>query len=462
MAAPKNEVIQMQYRNPDATAPLFVPVLVVCNTPDKVLERNIRVNSAKNLKWLRSEPAHNGVAVMVGGGSSIETQLEKIIELQNRGATVFAMNAASQWLHEHGVFVDCQCIVDAKEETAQLVDQRANSHIFGSQVDPKTMDSVENPLVCHLEIGEVEKFFPKEKVEKGGYVLLGGGAAVGNSALCAAYAMGFREIHIFGYDSCHKDGQSHAYPQDMNIFIPTVEVDWGNKTYIASVAMKAQAERFQFTSKALKDKGCDLHVYGDGLLQAMYHTNAKDLTEQQKYQLMWQFDSYREASPGERVADFFVTTFFPDDLVIDYGCGTGRASLRMFDRGVEVLLIDFADNCRDEEALSLPFIQWDLTKKIPAKSTYGFCTDVMEHIPTDDVANVICNILDASEQVFFQISTVPDVMGDALETDLHLTVKPHLWWKQLFEGLGFAVDWDSDEGETSIFYVINTGEQYAC
>jgi len=462
MGAPTNEVIQMEYRNPDASSPLFVPVLVICNTPDEVLARNITTNSAKNLKWLKAEKPTDLVAVMVGGGSSIVDELDKIKELQNQGAVVFAMNAASQWLYDHGVSVDYQCIVDAKEETASLIDHWAKNHIFGSQVAPVTMDSVHNPIVCHLEIGDVEQFFPKERKEKGGYVLLGGGAAVGNSALCAAYAGGFREFHIFGYDSCHKNGNSHAYPQDMNIFIPTVEVEWGGKTYTSSVAMKAQAERFQFTSKALKEKGCEIYVYGDGLLQSMYHTKPKDLTEQQKYQLMWQFDVYREASPGECIADFFVTSFFPDGLVIDYGCGTGRASLRMVDRGVDVLLMDFADNCRDEEALSLPFVQWDLTKKIPTSSPYGFCSDVMEHIPTGDVADVLCNILNASEQVFFQISTVPDEMGEAIDATLHLTVKPHIWWKQLFEALGFSVDWDSDEGDTSLFYIVNIGEQNAC
>jgi len=449
---PKNEVMQMEYQNPDASYPLFIPVLVINNTPDEELARNIQINTAKNLTWLQSKPAHHGVAVIVGGGASIEDDIDKIRYRASLG-TVFAMNAASQWLHKQDIEVDYQCIIDAKEETASLIDFKAKRHLIGSQVNPKTMEAVDDPIVWHLEIGEIENLFPQEKVAQGGYVLLGGGASVGNSALCAAYALGFREMHIFGFDSCHKDGKSHAYPQSMNNFIPTIEVKWGDKAFTASVAMKAQAEKFQITSRALKELGCTLHVYGEGLLQTMYNTPYEDMTEQQKYQYMWQVDAYRDGSPGERVADFFVNRFKPDGMVIDYGCGTGRGGLAISRHGINVLLMDFADNCRDEEAQCLPFIQWDLTKPIPQNSKYGFCTDVMEHIPTKDVPVVIKNIMRASEEVFFQISTIDDSFGVILNTHLHLTVKEHAWWKELFTSLGYTIAFESAHEVASLFYI---------
>lgn len=452
MASPKNEVIQMEYHNPHASMPLFVPVLVICNTPDEDLERNITINTKKDLRWLKSVKAHDGVAVLVGGGPSVVDDIEKIAQLKQNGATVFAMNAASQMLRDNDIEVDYQCIVDAKPETKNLIDYSAKNHLIGSQVHPETMDSISDPVVCHLEIGEIERFFPEKKVNRGGYVLLGGGASVGNTALCMAYALGFRELHIFGYDSCHKNGKSHAYPQDMNIFIPTTEVKWMDKTYTASVAMKSQAERFIYTASGLKKLGCHINVYGEGLLQSMYNAKYEDLTEREKYQLMWQFDSYREGSPGERIADFYLDTFEPKGLVIDFGCGTGRGSLVISQRN-PVILIDFADNCRNEEAQSLPFIQWDLTKALPITAPNGFCTDVMEHIPTEDVEGVIKNIMASAKEVFFQISTVDDVMGDLIDEPLHLTVKPHSWWKDLFVKNGYHIQYDREDDAVSIFYV---------
>ena len=462
MSTPKNEVVQIEYQNPDASALLLLPTLVVCNTTDELVEKNIRENSSKDLKWLASEKEHLGTAVLVGGGPSIEDHIDDIRDMQKSGATIFAMNAASQWCRQNDIEVDYQCIADAKEESSGLVDPHANHHIIGSQVHAKTMDAVNDPIVWHLGIANIESMLPEEKVKKGGYVILGGGAAVGNSSMCVAYAMGFRDLHVFGFDSCHKDGKSHAYTQMMNVVIPTMKTKWGGRKFTCSVAMKAQAEKFQFTAKHLKDAGCHINVYGDGLLQTMYNTDVSNLSEREKYQMMWQYDAYRDGSPGERQADSFLKYFKPDGLIIDFGCGTGRAGVKFSEAGHDVLLVDFADNCRDDEALSIPFIQWDLTVPLSSRSEYGYCTDVMEHIPPEDVEIVINNIMNTSEKVFFQISTVADNFGDVLDTHLHLTVKPFEWWRDLFISNGYKIEWEADQNHTALFYINNPDRRELC
>jgi hypothetical protein len=462
MTAPTNEVVQMEYKNPDASMSLFVPVRVIANTPDEDLERNIRINSAKDLTWLKSAEAHDGIAILVGGGPSLKDKIEDIREYQLHGGTVFAMNAASQYLREHGIVVDYQCIIDAKEETAELVDNLAIDHLFGSQVDPKTMDSVASPIVWHLDIGDIEQYFPEDRVKKGGYALLGGGVAVGNSALCVAYVLGYRDLQIFGYDSSNRENESHAYDQPMNRFIPNVEVEWAGKKFTSSVAMKAQAEKFQLTANALKEHDCDLTVHGDGLLPTMYNTSYHDLSEKEKYQLMWQFDAYRNVSPGEHIADFYLNKFKPEGTIIDFGCGTGRAGIKFNAHGINTLLVDFTDNCRDREAATIPFLQWDLTNKLPVDALNGFCTDVMEHIPTNDVSTVILNIMNSADKVFFQISTIDDVMGAAINEPLHLTVKPYEWWRSKFISSGYHIEWADEQESAVLFYVTNPDRRKTC
>ncbi len=454
MSAPRSQIVQMTYQNPQATQPLFVPVLVVCNTSDEDLERNVRENAARDLKWIKLEEPHANRAVMVGGGPSVADYVEDIRTLDRGGAHIFAMNGASRWCHERRISVDYQVIADAKEETAVLVDPWAAEHLFASQVHPRCFWwNSENTRLWHLEVGNIERWFPKERIKRGGYALVGGGAAVGNSALALAYTMGYRTFYIFGYDSSHRAGRSHAYPQDMNRFIPCVDVEWAGKTYHSSVAMKAQAEKFQITAQTLKQEGCTLHVYGDGLLPAMYLTKPRDLTEQDKYRLLWQFDTYREVSPGEHAVPTFLEVAKPDGLVIDFGCGTGRAGLEMYKAGHQVLAVDFADNCRDEEALVLPFLEWDLARPIPARAHWGFCSDVMEHIPEGQVNDVLANIMEAAETVFFQISTRPDDLGELIGNKLHLTVKPHFWWMDSFEWIGASVTWSREAEGVSQFLV---------
>lgn len=451
MAAPTIEVYTKEFWNPGATMPLRIPIMVLSNTPDEDLARNITENTKRDLQWLFASEPHDRPAVLVGGGPSAADYLEEIARLQAAGGVVFAMNAASQWLRRNGIEPDYQVICDAKEETASLVDPLAN-HLLASQCHPATVDAAGDAMLWHLAIDDVETFFPPEKLRRGGYALIGGGAAVGNSAACVAYAMGYRTLHVFGYDSCHRNGESHAYRQAMNDFIPTVEVEWAGRTFTASVAMRAQAEKFQLTGQALQQAGAVVHVYGEGLLQTMWRARGEELTERDKYRTMWRFDAYRKVSPGEQLVDLFIATAKPDGTVIDFGCGTGRAGIELAKRDIPVLLTDFADNCRDQEALALPFIEWDLTKPFPGRAPYGLCTDVLEHIPPDDVDMVLANLVEATPRLFLSIGTTHDCCGDLIDQDLHLTVQAHGWWRERLERLG-AIVWEHEGLGQSIFYL---------
>ena len=445
MAAPKFDVCQWNYQNPHATATLHIPVIMICNTPDEQISANIKTNSAKPLQWLKAEKAHDGIAVIVGGGPSIAGCLDDLKRLMDVGAMVFAVNAASQWLRSHGITPDWQVTCDAKEETATLIDPYAHGHLFASQVAPLTMDRVANPVVWHLNTDNVEAAFPPERLRKGGYVILGGGATSGNSAICCAFAKGFRQFHVFGFDSCHKDGASHAYAQDMNKVIPVMPVEWGGKTFHASITMKAQAEKFQIMGQALRQQGCTVAVYGDGLMQTMWNTPAADLTEKDKYRRMWQFDMYRTFSPAEQVVDQIAAFIDKPGSVIDFGCGTGRAQLALTHKGFDVIGVDFADNCRDAEAQQLPFLEWDLSLPCPLGGMWGYCCDVMEHIPPHQVDDVIRNIANScSEGVFFRIEFAPDGMGALIGQPLHLSVHGADWWQ---EKLKAAFDHVAYEGD---------------
>lgn len=452
MAAPKYEIVHKHIQNPHASAPLIIPIAVISNTSDEVLANNIRANAALDLPWLAAHTAHERAAIMVGGGPSAADYLEDIRALQRDGGTIFAMNGASRWLRRHGITPDFQVICDAKAETATLVDPDAAAHLFASQVNPETMRAVERPTLWHLGAEEIETLFPAARKARGGYVILGGGAAVGNSALCVAYAMGFRQMHLYGYDSSHRDGESHAYSQPMNAWIPTVDVEWAGRTFTTSIAMKAQAEKFRLTSRQLEQMGCVIQLYGDGLLQHMATAEPENLTERDKYRLLWQFDSYRVVSPGELMADAFLEIMQPDGLVIDFGCGTGRAALKIHEAGLPVLLIDFADNCRDQEALGLPFIEADLARPCPARGRVGLCADVMEHIPADQVERVVANMMEACPRMFFQIDTEQDVCGALIGHELHVTIWPHARWREMLSRFGAITHEHELEGK-SIFVV---------
>ncbi len=427
--------LQLKHHNPGAEQPLVLPIHVICNTSDEQLFDNIRLNARRPGAWVKATPAHERVAVLCGSGPSLADTVEDIRERHAHGAVVFAMNGAAAFLHRHGILPDYQVIIDARAETAQLVGP-ARQHLFASQVHPACFARQPAAQVWHLQITGIDEVLPDYDED---YCLIGGAASVGNTAACLAYALGYRTLHLYGYDSSHRDGQGHAFSQPMNNGDPCAMVRFCGKDYLTSLTMKLQAEKFQLTARDLTQLGCTLHVHGSGLLPDMYNTPKEALTEQQKYERMWTMQAYRTHAPGETCVDAFLALAPERGTVLDIGCGTGRGGLRLKEAGYAVTLVDFTENSRDYEALVLPFVQHDLTQPFPRTARYGYCTDVLEHIPTPDVPTVLRHIVAATEQAFFQISTEPDQLGALINQELHLTVQPLDWWVQQLQDAGATV-----------------------
>lgn len=185
--------------------------------------------------------------------------------------------------------------------------------------------------------------------------------------------------------------------------------------------------------------------------------------EKEIYEQLWDKPQYRYHANGEAGAHNFLEVVKPKKgaSVLDLGCGTGRGGLYLAMFGaMNVTLVDFASNCLDEDIKdmlvsqphALRFIEADLTKALPVQAEYGFCTDVMEHIPPGQVDDVLDHCLKAARHCFFQICLVEDRMG-LIDHPLHLTVKPFEWWAQKFNERGCLVHWSHDGGEHCSFYV---------
>jgi len=436
----------VEIQNPHASEPL--KIAVTSNVTLEEINRNVAVNSAKDIDWFSCRNAFTEKAIIVGGGPSLKDSIDIIRRFED-DAVIIAVNGASQYLSAHDLVVDFQFIMDARPQNVDLIDLDAENYIFASQCAPIMFDIVPHARteMVHLHTPGIEDQFPPHKRDAGGYTLIGGMASVGNSALCLAHAMGYRELHVFGFDSSVDGDKRHAYPQSMNANEQLVQKRFNDRMYWMSYAMAVQYDGFFLIEEELKKLGTSVIVYGDGILPArwrMKHSTVEP-SEVEKYTMMWDNPDYRRVSPGAQKVHAIACWLPHKASVLDIGCGTGRASVYLAERGYNPTLMDFADNCRDPEALSFPFILHDISQPFNVSWRYGICCDVMEHIPPEQVETVLNNIATACADVFFRIEFEPDYFGPAtLGRPLHLSVHDEVWWSEELSKFWPVVDYKGD------------------
>lgn len=168
--------------------------------------------------------------------------------------------------------------------------------------------------------------------------------------------------------------------------------------------------------------------------------------ERSKYETCWESAAYRKVSPGELWAWRFIRLLRPQrgETIVDFGSGPGRASLMFHLFGLKVLAVDIAENSLDEDIrteCAFPFLRANLWEPLHLDSRWGFCVDVMEHIPEERVDAVVYNAVKGCQTSLFHISVRKDEFGHKLVGGpLHLTVKPFDWWLRVMRSYGEVVD----------------------
>lgn len=183
----------------------------------------------------------------------------------------------------------------------------------------------------------------------------------------------------------------------------------------------------------------------------LIHVADGSAQERDKYAEIWSRQEYRDAhSPGVENVDRFMKVIEPRkaSTVIDIGCGSGKAGLEFEKRGLRSWYLDITDAGIDEDVPRGRFTAaalWSsIWPKAPAAGLgfdYGFCCDVLEHIPPEYSMLVCDRILQHCEIAWLQICNQPDEFGPKLLGEpLHLTVQPYSWWLLRLATIGKVID----------------------
>lgn len=174
--------------------------------------------------------------------------------------------------------------------------------------------------------------------------------------------------------------------------------------------------------------------------------------ERTKYESMWQVPEYGVNSPGEQRASMFGRIADPrcGNTLIDFGCGKGKGGLILNNLyGLRITFLDLVSVGNVPE----PHIEQSLWQPIEGAWDYGYCCDVMEHLPKEFTMLAVKNMLSVCSSVFFSIAFRPDVCGPKhINSALHLTVEKFTWWRDRFEEVGTLLDARDLLGQ-GVFYV---------
>jgi hypothetical protein len=228
------------------------------NVDEGVLTAHIIANKSRGQRLRRVEP-HDGHAVIVAGGPSLADGLEEIRSRKAHGQKVFAVNGACNWLWEHGIEADACVLMDARESNLKFI-RHPVQYYLASQCHPSLFDAAPDAIRYHGYLTGIEQIVGDE-------MTIAGGSTSGLKACVIAYALGYRQLHLYGFDSSYSDDEGHAYAQPENDSDSVIEATWGtDEVFRCAGWMIIQAEEFQHLARQLVEGGATVTVHGSGLL----------------------------------------------------------------------------------------------------------------------------------------------------------------------------------------------------
>ena len=201
---------------------------------------------------------------------SLTSSIFEIYELVNKGAKVVTLNGTHQWAIGHNLRPSAQIMLDARSTNCRFVENPVKlcRYLIASQCHPSVFDALENfdIWIWHANSTPEEKEI-LDKYYLGRWLAILGGSTVMLRGLSLLRLLGFKNFHVFGFDSCCAPNTNahHAYDQPENDKADLISFDQAGQTWVCQTWMASQALDFINQYKSL---GTDwnLKVYGNGLI----------------------------------------------------------------------------------------------------------------------------------------------------------------------------------------------------
>lgn len=238
---------------------------------------------ARNLPRVVTRKRRQGKVAVVASGPSVSDFVDT---LKNWDGEIWGINRAFEWMRHRGIKPTGFLGIDPEWFLKECIPTTPEdvTYYLAAQVHPCVFDYLKDRNVRLWFMADSQVRLPKDAC-----LIFGGSTCLGRSPNLA-YALGYRDVHIFGGDSSYTHKQ-YVHGEDLPPNWVPAEINGRIFKTQRNLIQQASEMVEQMVEWARGDDPLSVTLYGDGLMQAWYAEQCKSgcyeqyLTECAKPQL---------------------------------------------------------------------------------------------------------------------------------------------------------------------------------
>lgn len=250
----------------------------VCKFTKKQLHENVALNlSEKAPDLYELTGKQSGDLIIIGGGASVDNQVEQIKELQINGSPLMVIARMYPWCAKNGIVPDYVVSLDCSEEQEKSFTniQPNVTYLLASVTRPSIFKMLSKEKRYVFDTHESNKYHNFR--HKNGYevcTVINGCGSVTITCISLGMNLGFKDFHMFGLDLMILD-KNHTHAKDIaGTSLPQnfIEIEVNGKTIITTKSFVDFANQTLDLVSAGHEDGLlkSIKFYGESLLNYMW------------------------------------------------------------------------------------------------------------------------------------------------------------------------------------------------
>ena len=278
-AAWKQYIVEHLEQREKRTLP---PVRTRCKFTETEMLANLKENLQRKLPDVAAlKGTYSGSVVVVGGGPSVNGQVDQVKRLVADGAKLVVIERMYPWCSEHGLKPDFVVALDAGDDVTDGFThlQRGTKHLIAATIKPTVLDALVGYDV-NIFSGLAGSYIDAQELwSANGYdhvMIVNTGSTVVLGSIMLSLILGFRDVHLLGFD-CMIPNSETTYAKgiagkSVERTYMEVEIDGSGETVLTCPSYLAFAQQFFLMIETARKWGMidSVTVYGESLINKMW------------------------------------------------------------------------------------------------------------------------------------------------------------------------------------------------